>query len=517
MRAVIALALILRGACAGQAYVTNAVGASSSANNVLAPQMLATLVIYSYSAPVLSGAGGSHVLIRPAGSLQAIPATVVSNSAAASSSITFLTPAGIATGSAELIWQFNGSPYQSVNVMVAPNNFELMRNGSGGTASAQVLSSPGAPSAVGLSTPARPGQTVALAGSGMGYGTQVAATVGGKAATVVYAGRGTPAGMDQIQLQIPSGVADGCYVPLVLNVGSSVVSSSISVTATGAPCLHPLGLTSTDLKNLDSGASLNVVEVDLSTGLNAAPNGAAFRQEAVNAYASPVPPNQLAQHYMPAIPAGCIVPPGGTAAFIRVGDFSSILSSGFDPGGTLTLQSGSTAISGSGLAGFYTFNLPAPVDGIVAAPPAPLLAAGKWTLTTAGSADVPASTVGFTLPPPVQISGAAPVSMRRDSDQTLSWNGSGWDSAATAQILLSGHAADGVTTRTVVCTASANSAGLTIPAAYLAPFAPGSIGTVQLTLTPGAPAGATVKTNSGASVAFIIAYTTSDTRPVDFP
>ncbi len=293
MRSLMALFLIGSGVCAAQdGYVANAVGSSSSLLNVLAPEMLATIEDYTYSSPQ---AVLSHVSIRPAGSTQAIPATVTTGT-------TFLVPAGIPTGTAELIWEFQREPYESTLVTLSAHNFELSRSGPGG--SAMVAS-------VGLATPARPGQTIGLTGTGLGYGTQVSATIGGMAATVVYAGRGTPAGMDSIQLQIPAGVADGCYVPLVLNIGVTVVQSSISVTSTGAPCKHPLNLSLGDLQNLDSGGSLNVATVQVTSALNAALSAAVHRQESAYTDISSESAAQLAGYFTPGLATGCSG--GGTA------------------------------------------------------------------------------------------------------------------------------------------------------------------------------------------------------------
>ncbi len=505
------LLLICCASAAGQSYIANALGSSSSATNTIAPEMLASVEIYQ-TLPLFPGSGQPQVYIRPAGSMQAVPATVIAPltnypvTNYAPPTFEFLVPAGIPQGSAEVIWSYSGQPFQSTNVNVAQSNFELSRNGAGGSAA-----SPG----VGLATPARPGQTIALTGSGLGYGTTVTATIGGIPATVLYAGRGTPAGMDQIQVQIPSGVADGCYVPLVLNVGRQVVSSSIGVTSMGAPCRHPLNLSLSDLKNLDSGGSLNVVQVAMSTYLNAAPNAAAYRNEAVSANLVPVPANQLAQQYTPPPITGCSVP-----APVFETDFAVLASNpvSANPGDTLALSGPSVTLIEHGPAPFYYATQPAPVDGTVSSPPAALIAAGKWTLSTPGSTDLPASSFSFNLPAPVQLNVPAPLTVARSQDQTLTWNGAGFDPGATAIISLSGHASDGIAYRAVSCTAPAQPGSFTIPAAFLAPFAPNSIGALQISIAPGPAAipGAAFQTTKSGTLAFMIAYNTSDSRPVDF-
>ena len=506
MRRVLTVLLLWTPVCTAQ-YVTNAVGSSSSAINVLAPEMLATVQGYivadfvgdsiavSNNPPPLS-----HVLIRPAGSMTAIPATITASD-------TFLVPAGIPTGTAELIWQFSGEPYQSIDVTIAPYNFELSRNGPFGSAAIP---------SVGLATPARPGQTIPLTGSGLGFGTQVTATIGGLPASVLYAGRGNPAGMDLIQLQIPTGVADGCYVPLVLNVGQSLVISAISVTSMGAPCQHPLNLSLSDLENLDAGGILNVVSVSLSTQLNAPLSMAVNRQESAEVEILPSSPAQVAQIFIPFVATGCTASGGGNFFGVLEQLYSNPVPQPPNPGASLTFTNSAGtfyAQTPGGVGGpYYTVALSQPQDGTLASPPASATPPGKWTLSTPGSPDLPPSTFSFNVPAPVQLSGGAPLTFSRNQSQTLTWNGAGFDPAAIAQVSLSGS------TQFVSCAVPAQAGSATIPAPMLAPFAANTIGTLSITVTPGPAAtpGTSFRTTSGIPLAFVVGYTTSDTRPVDF-
>lgn len=463
--------------------ITNALYPVETTPTTLAPEMLATLGL----APDTL----SHVLIRPAGSLTATPATITSPT-------TFLVPAGIPIGTAELIWQITGGTYQSTDVTIAPSNFQL------------------GPNPTGLTTPARPGQTISLTGTGLGFGTQVTAVIGGLPATVLYAGRGTPAGVDLIQLQIPTGVADGCYVPLILNFGQSAVTSAISVTSTGAPCQHPLNLSLTDLKNLDSGGILNVAEVELNTQFDAPLASAANRQETGYIEVFPLTPTQVAQMFIPRVATGCSSTSTGATFVELLGNLYNPAPSPPNPGSTLTLANTAGtfyAQSPGGVGGpAYTVTLPAPQDGTLAAPPAPAIAPGKWTLTTPGSPDLPPSTFNFTLPAPVQLTQGAPVALAHNQPQTIAWNGAGFDPAAIAQISLFGPS------QFVSCTVPAQSGSVTIPASLLAPFAANTMGTISITVTPGPNAipGTSFRTTSGIPLAFTVGYLTSDTRPVDF-
>jgi hypothetical protein len=262
MKSSIAIAAVLLGTAhqtyAQTGYVTNALGSQSSRSNVLAPRMLATVS----ETPTLSGSIGvvltlsqaasvtADVFIRPAGSAASIPAQVISTT---SRSATFLVPSNIPTGSAELIWRIGDQPYQWINVTVAAANFEL---------------SPTQPP-LGLATPARPGQVVALIGSGLGASGPLTATVAGRPAKVVSAGPGATLGYDQIQLEIPAATAPGCYVPFTVSAGDGSASSVMPVTNDGAPCQHPLHLSAADLKNLDAGNSIATLALSVGTTLNA--------------------------------------------------------------------------------------------------------------------------------------------------------------------------------------------------------------------------------------------------------
>jgi uncharacterized protein (TIGR03437 family) len=61
------------------------------------------------------------------------------------------------------------------------------------------------------------------------------ATVGGIPATIQYAGSAPEqvAGLMQVNVQIPSGVQPGGYVPVVLQVGDSASSPAVWIAVSG--------------------------------------------------------------------------------------------------------------------------------------------------------------------------------------------------------------------------------------------------------------------------------------------
>ena len=115
------------------------------------------------------------LFLRPVGSSTATQLTVTN---AVTGAITFVVPANIPVGGAELLYQIDNQPTQWTAVNVVQSSFEFFRISSGGPAIAQTAAAEGAFGNVGLATPAQPGQTVLLTGSGLGYGSTVSATIG---------------------------------------------------------------------------------------------------------------------------------------------------------------------------------------------------------------------------------------------------------------------------------------------------------------------------------------------------
>src|ERR1039457_3424723 len=103
---------------------------------------------------------------------------------------------------------------------------------------------------------AQPGQVEILWGTGLGpvaadnvpptpvtLPVKVEVFVGGQTASVLYSGRSSCcSGIDQINFTVPAGAPSGCYVPVVVRLGGSVVSNTVTmaIDPKGAPCTDPL-------------------------------------------------------------------------------------------------------------------------------------------------------------------------------------------------------------------------------------------------------------------------------------
>jgi len=491
--------------------------------NIISPRMLAVLTYPIPASPLNTPVNepvNATVAIRPVGSGVAIPATVTN---AVTGAITFVVPAGIPLGGAELLYQINGGATQWTPLNVVPSSFAFFSNGPGGSATAQTISSGGYASSVGLTTPIQPGGTLQLTGSGLGYGSTVSATIGGMSAPVIYAGAsGTQAGRDQILLQVPAGVADGCYVPVVLTYNHTNVTTTVSVTSNGAACRHPWQLSENDMKTLDSGGYLAWGSVELGTQLGVVTAAAGSRTESASLNVGLINAAQIAG-YFAASPAlyGCNVPiaSGGALAPVFV---EGIFYAGYpnpplptvpDIGSSVTFVSPTATLSMTASGSYFTWaNEPAPADGPLSNLPTPAIAGGKWTFQSSGGTDLGASLFNFSLPAPIQLAGGVPVMVNHTLDQTITWNGTAFDAGATAFITLGGG------TGLVSCLEPADAGSVTIPAGLLAGFSANTIGTLSISLSE---AGAYLphtefQLNNHNSLLMTVSFSSSDSRPVFF-
>jgi hypothetical protein len=423
-------------------------------------------------------------------------------------------------GGAEIEYKVDGQPTAWTNVTVVPANFEFYRIGMGGPVIAHSVALNGSLTPVGLATPAQPGQTIRLTGTGIGVGTDFHVTVGGVTATVA---RGEPrrsqSGLDEILIQIPAAAPDGCYVPLVLTYNSTSITSAISKTSNGAPCMHPFQLSTTDMQTLDNGGWLAAAVIDMSTSLQVATPEAVSRNETADGYVTEMSAADIASYFQPQ-PAGpsCTVSETLAVFGFEAGSFPGILSGTPVPivppqppdPGVMSLQNGANTLTVDPMDSYFG-PIPPPTEGPLASPPAPVIAGGSWMWRSAGSADLAASSFTFALPPPIQLNGAVPLFVLPGFNQTLRWNGAAFDEGAMVSASLSG------TYVSVNCTVPANSGVLTIPADLLAQVAPGSIGTLSINV---AETGSYIphtqlKTLDGRTLLLFVNYSAGETLPAD--
>ena len=185
-------------------------------------------------------------------------------------------PSSTPTETGTVTVTYNNQMSNTLPITVVASNFgmyTLPQNGSGPA----VITTP-AYQVVTLTSPAKPGDTLVLWGTGLGpysgdetmppltpNGLNVTANVyvGDKPAMILYKGRTAYAGLDQINFQVPAEVS-GCYVPVAVVV-NGVVSNfgSVSISADGSTCLDPSGLPSSAISQLQNNKSLKVGFISL--------------------------------------------------------------------------------------------------------------------------------------------------------------------------------------------------------------------------------------------------------------
>lgn len=443
--------------------------------------------------PPLSGAS---VSIRPVGSATAIPAQVLSTSAIG---IVFYVAPDTPLGNAQLIYNQAGQLTQSTGVLVVSSHPALYR----GSVRPLNLDASGLATANGLANPAQPGRTVEILATGLSaiplFPPQV--SLGGVTQAVVHAGEdGT--GMLQIDIQISPDTQDGCYVPLTVTWGGNTASSYISKTSDGMACHHPFGLSTQVLQTLDSGGTVETGLINMTTSLTAASADRASRSEQVVLFAPNLSAAQIANYFGPAPGPGC-----GSSDSLP--NFLG-LSGGPPFGSSVTLQSGATTLTLPSNGGpEYSIAIPPTTDAPLNHLPAPVLGGGAWTWSSS------VGQFGFNLPSPVRINGGAPIRIQTDGNQTITWDGTGFDAGAMMQLSLSAGNSGPPSIR---CFAAAQGGALTIPGNLLQLFTPGGSGVLAASVVEsgaGIPHGI-IQLSGGIPLLMLVSAGSTDTRPVDF-
>lgn len=237
------------------------------------------------SFPLTATLGGTSVKISTGGrTIDALPIYVSDGQVGA------VLPSSTPLGAGTVTVTFQGETSAPEAITVVRRSFGVftLNQAGSGPAIVQNFNSESDQPLNSLITPARPGQSVTLWGTGLGpvaaddasgpapgdLDSGITVYVGGIAANVRYRGRsGCCAGIDQVVFDIPQGV-QGCYVPVHV-VGRGLLSTrenltipvehtvSNSVTIAVAPqgqnaCSDPSGLTAAELLALQKPGALRV-------------------------------------------------------------------------------------------------------------------------------------------------------------------------------------------------------------------------------------------------------------------
>jgi uncharacterized protein (TIGR03437 family) len=368
-----------------------------------------------YPLPTTQGLGGTTVQVSVGGTTETciMIYTVATQIAAILPSAT---PLG--TGTLTVTYQGGSS---SVPITVVAANFGTFTLNEGGSGPAVVTDTSYNP--ITMINAAHPGDSLILWGTGLGavtgdetmppvemdLGTGVRVFVGNQPATVLYGGRSSSSGLDQINFVVPAGV-QGCKTSvavLVKGITGNVTSTSIAP-AGQTTCGDTHGaLTAANLQKAITSGTLNVGGVQLSrVGTGNDDLGGAFVS---------FPVNTLIRSYGgtlgPSIGSCIAYEVLGTSLVVQDPVQLNYLAAG--PSLMLTGPAGAKTV-GASSTGVYAATL--------ATSPSVYVEPGSYTVSNgSGGSSVGAFSWTLTLPSPVVPN--IPASIDRSQDLTLTWTG----------------------------------------------------------------------------------------------
>ncbi len=340
-----------------------------------------------------------------------------------------------------------------------------------------------------LQTPAKPGATEILWGTGLGpatfadniqpkpgdLATPTELFVGGVKAAIQYHGRsGCCSGIDQIVFTVPDAAPLGCWVPVYVRTDGTAVSNfvTMAISADGGPCTEPANKLASALIQGGNIASYAAARFDVQHDA-AVPTPRQAITDLLGAFQARE--QQLPFNFNPMFS----LPPAGTCTVYSViGDLSSnddAIIPGMTPPTGNGLDAGSIQISGTN--GSKTA-ASSPYPGMFGArlagaiPSLPLtntsfLDPGSFSLTLGGGPDLGKATANFSVPSPFHWTNRDQIgAVTRSQGLPITWTG-GDPKAST---LIAGTGVDLPTNSTslFVCVASPAATSFTVPPDVLA-------------------------------------------------
>ena len=416
-------------------------------------------------------------------------------------------PLDVPPGPAELTAIYQGRRSEPREAMVseaAGALFTLSWQGSG-RAVAQGWESPESTPLIELARPARPGQTIILWATGLNNADgrrQVRVLLSNRSTassanrwfdtagfasvelTPFYAGPapGLP-GVDQVNLTLPTeGLPEGCLVQVSLSVDNhSIGSPTIAIASGDGPCVHPWGLSESQLRDLDEGGQVRTASLFLTDAELPTLNSAEVVRH-VNAWARTLLVSADGLQGLTGSRA-----PFGNGLFGCAGSLGfavgSIIGGPYEPlpqpppPARLPQEFGDAGDSLQ-LLGPDGQRLPMPLQAL-GGPYAPLdsyavegnlepgaFTPGTWTVLAPGGEDIEAFEGSVLVPPMPAI--APPERIRRDEDLHVGWNGLSLEDSTTVQIRVAVRNPDNGGLEGVSCFARGGFGGIRISKENLA-------------------------------------------------
>jgi uncharacterized protein (TIGR03437 family) len=415
----------------------------------------------TYPLPTIQGLAGTTIQVK----VGSVTETCIMIYTVATQ-VAAILPSATPTGSGTLTLTYQGGVGSfAITVLAADfGTFTLNEGGSG-----PGVFTDGSYNPITMVNAAHPGETLILWGSGLGpvtsdetepptqidLGTGVQVFVGGQPATVLYGGRGSSPGLDQINFVVPQGVS-GCRTSVAVIVkGVTGNVTEMAVSPAGQPtCGDTYGaLTTANLQKLITNGSLNLASVQLSRlgGI----------EDLLEAGFANYTVNSLIRSYG-GNPGPSV---GSCTAYETFGSTLSVVDpivpTYLNPGPNLVITgpNGNKTVTASSTGLF--------VDPLATSAPF-YLGPGNYTVSDgSGGANVGAFTWNMTLPANV-VPTNLPPRVTRAQDLTLTWNGGSGFSVVT----IFGYTGLAVTSTNnsyveFICNANASAGQATIPSSIL--------------------------------------------------
>jgi uncharacterized protein (TIGR03437 family) len=393
-------------------------------------------------------------------------------------------PSTVAPGLATLRLFYQGVKSNAITIQIAksaPGVFAISSGGYGPGIVQNFVSDANQP-INSLTTPAAPGQTVIIWGTGLGpvtfpdnvaptagnVATPVAVTIGGQPAANAYSGR-TPccSGVDQIVATVPANVPLGCWVPVTINAGGLVSNTAtMAIAAPGATSCSDAGNPLSALvRTPGTQAYIDLERMDTVENVNSSPAVLKTMDKLYTRfYTRPNSPYNF-DPYMSYPPAGaCLVHQTSGDAFLNKtlrGALPASASLNQQP--KQTYNNGTQALTVSPHGSYFSSTVAASVNSTAVALN-PLGANATFTIDPGGANQM---SIPLNLePPPAWARPNAIIVAPRSAPLALSFTPG--DSAAPTGIVLYSYSAFYNSTVEVQCLAPPGASTFTIPADTLA-------------------------------------------------
>jgi uncharacterized protein (TIGR03437 family) len=376
-------------------------------------------------------------------------------------------PSPTPTGTGTVTVSYQGTS-GSGSIEVVSATFGAFTLNEGGSGPAVITD--GNNNAITMVNPAYPGETLVLWGTGLGpisgneteppvqvdLGTGVQVFVENQPATVVYGGRGSSAGLDQINFTVPLGISGGCRTSVAVMLKGIVGNvTSMAIAPQGqSTCGDTYGiLTSANLQKAVATGTLNVAEVALTRF--------GTENDVLTANFLSYPLNSLLQSY-----GGSDGPSLGSCNAYEIQGSSLIIT---DPTQPPRLDAGpSLTITGPNGTNIATASSTGSYPATLGTSSSPYIVPGAYTVSNgSGGANVAGFSLSQTLPAPIAFTNF-PATVTRSQGVTLTWT----NSSAFSVVSINGYAGVPLSSTNTAyveffCAAPASAGQFTIPSVIL--------------------------------------------------